>query len=332
MRFIRELNPETRKLLERISKESKSSQARERARCIVLSFEGFSIEQLVVIFAVGRKTIYNWFTRWEDQGLLGLYNRKGRGRKSKFNKEQEEQIKEWVKTEPKNLKKVVEKVNRDWGVKTSKDTIKRILKKLGMRWKRLRKGIAKKPDEWELEVKLPLLKELKEKEKREEIDLRYFDETGLTLVPYIPYGWQEKGERIELKSRSSKRVNILGAMNRQNELYSEIHCGKIDSEVVINFLDNLAQKIKKATVVLMDQASIHTSDKVLEQLPKWKQKNLEIVWLPTYSPQLNLIEILWKFVKYEWIEIEAYENWKSLLDYLQKVLSTFGKEYVINFA
>lgn len=332
MRFIRELNPETRKLLERISKESKSRQARERARCIILSFEGFSIEQLMAIFAVGRKTIYNWFTRWEDQGLLGLYDQKGRGRKPKFNQEQEEQIKEWAKTEPKNLKKVLEKVNKDWGIKTSKDTIKRILKKLGMRWKRLRRGIAKKPDEWELEVKLPLLKELEEKEKRGEIDLRYFDESGLTLVPYVPYGWQEKGERIELKSRLSKRINILGAMNRQNELYHEIHIKKIDSEVVISFLDNLAKQIKKTTVVLMDQASIHTSDKVLDKLPEWKQKNLEIVWLPTYSPQLNLIEILWKFIKYEWITIEAYENWKSLLNYLQKVLSTFGKEYVINFA
>jgi transposase len=332
MRFIRELSPETRKLLGRIIKESKSRKARARARCIVLSFEGCSIEKLTVIFAVERKTIYNWFTRWEDQGLLGLYDRKGRGRKPTFNEEQGEEIKEWVKTEPKNLKKVLEKVNKDWGIKTSKDTIKRVLKKLEMRWKRLRRGIAKKPDEWELEVKLPLLKELKKQEERGEIDIRYFDESGLTLVPYVPYGWQEKGERIKLKSCLSKRANILGAMNRQNELYYEIHIGKIDSEVVISFLDNLANHIKKTTIVLMDQASIHTSDKVLAKLPEWEDKNLEIFWLPTYSPHLNLIEILWKFIKYEWIEIEAYEDWKSLLNYLQKVLSAFGEEYIINFA
>lgn len=81
----------------------------------------------------------------------------------------------------------------------------------------------------------------------------------------------------------------------------------------------------------MDQASIHTSDKILEKLPEWKQKNLEIFWLPTYSPKQNLIEILGKFIKYEWIEIEAYEDWNSLLKYLKKVLDNFGKEYVINF-
>jgi hypothetical protein len=37
-------------------------------------------------------------------------------------------------------------------------------------------------------------------------------------------------------------------------------------------------------------------------------------------------------VKYEWIEIEAYANWNSLVAYLKKVLDNFGTEYVINFA
>ncbi|MGB3514058.1 MAG: hypothetical protein WBA93_33600 [Microcoleaceae cyanobacterium] len=36
------------------------------------------------IFEVSRKTRYNWFTFWEDEGILGLYNNQGRGRKPKF--------------------------------------------------------------------------------------------------------------------------------------------------------------------------------------------------------------------------------------------------------
>ncbi len=49
-------------------------------------------------------------------------------------------------------------------------------------------------------------------------------------------------------------------------------------------------------------------------------------------PEQNLIETLWKSIKYEWIEVEAYENWNSLLKYLKKVLDNLGDEYVINFA
>lgn len=72
-------------------------------------------------------------------------------------------------------------------------------------------------------------------------------------------------------------------------------------------------------------------DRFIDKLEEWQQKNLEIFWLPTYSPKLNLIEILWKFIKYEWIEIDAYENHLNLLKYLTKVLNNFGSEYVINF-
>jgi len=50
------------------------------------------------------------------------------------------------------------------------------------------------------------------------------------------------------------------------------------------------------------------------------------------SPQLNMIEILWRFMKYEWIELNAYETWESLVSYVEKVLREFGSTYVINFA
>ena len=56
---------------------------------------------------------------------------------------------------------------------------------------------------------------------------------------------------------------------------------------------------------------------------------LEIFWLPTYSPKENLIEILWKFIKYEWIEVNAYESGSSLKKYFKKVVENVGKEYVI---
>jgi len=53
--------------------------------------------------------------------------------------------------------------------------------------------------------------------------------------------------------------------------------------------------------------------------------------LPSYSPQLNLIEILWRFIKYEWLEIEAYSNWQTFVDSVDKILREFGENYVINF-
>jgi transposase len=54
--------------------------------------------------------------------------------------------------------------------------------------------------------------------------------------------------------------------------------------------------------------------------------------LPTYSPELNLIEIVWRFMKYEWIDITVYKSWKSLVNHVEEMLIGFGKDFVINFA
>ncbi|OIP71779.1 MAG: IS630 family transposase, partial [Oscillatoriales cyanobacterium CG2_30_44_21] len=89
--------------------------------------------------------------------------------------------------------------------------------------------------------------------------------------------------------------------------------------------------VTKRTVIVMDKASIHTSDIMQDQFLEWNQRQIEIFYLPSYSPQLNLIEILWRFIKYEWLPPSAYKCWQSLVDSVEKVLREFGQNYVINF-
>ncbi len=67
------------------------------------------------------------------------------------------------------------------------------------------------------------------------------------------------------------------------------------------------------TVIVIDNAPIHTNKAFKAKIVQWRQNKLEIFWLPTYSPHLNLSEILWRFMKYEWVETKAYSNWKSLI-------------------
>jgi hypothetical protein len=332
MRFIREINPETKKMLNRIYKFSKNHEVRRRAQAVLLSYDGKTIEELILIFKVTRKTIYNWFTSWEDKKLIGLYNRKGRGRKPLFKLLQKQEVIQWVKKHPKNLNTVVNKINQEWGIRVSKETVKRTIKQQNFTWRRVKKKVAGSPWPWEIEDKVEELNKLKKLDKAGEVDLRYLDESGFSLKSNIPYAWQDKKEQITINSTSSKRLNIIGIMNHSNEFYGEMHEGIVTSDIVIKCLDNFSNQIKKKTVIVMDQASIHTSQKFLEKVAEWKLKNLEIFWLPPYSPELNLIEILWRFMKYEWIEISAYDSWLNLKNYVKKVVSLIGTEYVINFA
>jgi len=152
-------------------------------------------------------------------------------------------------------------------------------------------------------------------------------------MPYIPYAWQEKGQRITVETDAhSKRLNVLGFLNRQNDLVTYTFEGSIDSEVVIACIDDFCQDLRKKTVIVMDQASIHTSKEFTAKIAAWKGSNLEIFYLPPYSPELNIIEILWRFMKYEWIELWAYKSWAHMVEYVENILKKFGMEYKINFS
>ena len=332
MRYIKGLTPENLKILARIYQNSKYYQVRARAHCIILSYKGKQISELMEIFGVSRNTIYNWFNHWEKGSLAGLYNEKGRGRKPLFNPQEKDRIKQWVKETPKKLSRVQEKIKQEWEKEVSKDTIKRIVKILKMTWHRLRRRVGGQPDPEEYKQKKQILDSLKQQAIRGEIDLRYVDESGFCLVPYIPYAWQDKGKYETVRSQKSKRLNVLGFLNLNNELDSYIFECSINSEVVVACVDNFCSRIKRKTVLVMDQASIHLTNLLKDKQEEWKEKGLTIFFLPTYSPQLNLIEILWKKIKYEWLDPSAYDSWKNLVQAIENILKQFGENYTINFA
>src|ERR1700758_4224015 len=81
----------------------------------------------------------------------------------------------------------------------------------------------------------------------------------------------------------------------------------------------------------VDNSPIHTSEAFQDNIPLWKDRDLDIFYLPKYSPELNCIEILWRFIKYEWIEFDAYKSWTHLVKYVENVLQNFGEKYKIIF-
>ncbi len=323
---------ETQSLLQRIYRQSRCHQVRQRAHCVWLYSQGLEVSQLLGVFPVGQKTIYNWLNAWEERGCAGLYNRPGRGAKSKLSDAQKAQVKAWVEASPRQLKPVLEKIKETWDISLSRDTLKRILKAFQMNWRRVRRVPAKRPPQAEYERKRLALEMLKELDMAGLIDLYYLDETGFTLVPPIPYAWQVLGKTLELPSKKSDRLNVLGFMHRQKGIESYVSKQTITSEVVANCIETFFPAVESPTVIVMDQASIHIGQRVTENREQWSQRGLHLFDLPTYSPELNLIEMLWRFMKYKWIDFKAYESWQSLVNHVEKMLVGFGDEFVINFA
>lgn len=331
MRFFREINPLSFKLLERIYRQSRHHQVRQRAHCLILASLGVKIPELIKIFQVSRKTLYNWFNRWEVDGIVGLYNQPGQGCKPTFNSQQKDQIRAWAKKEPRQLKQVVQKVRESWGITVSTKTIQRLLKMLRMTWHFLRRGVGGEPNPQEDQEKKQQLEEFKQLEDEGKIDLYYLDETGFSLVSSVPYGWQDIGEYLAIKSRRSRRLNVLGMMKRNNHFHAYVSEQSISSDVVIACIDTFFPAVDKPTVIVVDRSSIHTSNVIEDRLEEWTERGLTIFELPSYSPELNFLEILWRFIKYEWLDIEAYRSWDIFVSSVEKILKEFGSNYVINF-
>jgi len=98
MRYITELNKEMAEELEAIVKSEQRYKSRYRAQAILLSNQRKTVNEIAEIFGVKIRTIYRWFDRFESEKILGVYEQKGRGRKSKLKLEEDgEKIKKYIK-------------------------------------------------------------------------------------------------------------------------------------------------------------------------------------------------------------------------------------------
>lgn len=107
--------------------------------------------------------------------------------------------------------------------------------------------------------------------------------------------------------------------------------GSVDTDLVIGCFDAFSDTITKKTVVVIDNAPIHRSQAFQKKLPAWEKKGLFLYFLPEYSPELNLIEILWRFIKYFWLPFSAYLNFDALVQAVEEILMKVGTEYQIAF-
>lgn len=132
MRFIQDLSPDTRNLLQRLYKESQHHRVRQRAHCILLSFQGLTTTALLAIFSVDRITLYNWFDAWEAHHFAGLYDKKRCGRPPKLTEEEQGKAQQYLAQHPRDVRKVVHLVEQETSKRVSTKTIKRLVKKTAM--------------------------------------------------------------------------------------------------------------------------------------------------------------------------------------------------------
>jgi transposase len=297
-----------------------------------LSAQGKTITDIAQTYHVHRVTVSAWITNWETLGVQGLYDQPRSGRPSRLTPEERELAMQYLKEEPRSLKTAVERIAQKTQKRISISALKRLAKKAGLRWKRVRKSFKLARDPAAFERCKRELEALQKPEDQGQIDLYYFDEAGFSLDPTIPYAWQATHGLIALPAHLYGRVNVLGFMNRQNDLHPYLFDQSVHTGVVIGCFDDFCHTLTKKTIVVMDNASVHRNDEFEQGIPHWKKQGLIVKFLPAYSPELNLIEILWRRIKYSWLPFSAYDSLNALIEALENVLCDVGSEYQITFA
>lgn len=141
------------------------------------------------------------------------------------------------------------------------------------------------------------------------VRLLYLDESGFDSWSPVSYSWSLIGtqKRQEQTVRRSRRLSILGLWEPGRDLSYGLVVGSVTSALYIRFMDWQAKRAQRLwertgimTVVVQDNASIHTSKAVKQQIPRWQAQGLYFFQLPAYCSEMNRIET-------EWHQLKAHE-------------------------
>jgi len=331
MKYIKPLTENEQITLKELLKHHTNARARTRAHGVLLSHRRYNLNAIADIYQVDRDTVSQWLTDWEALGVIGLYDDARSGRPPLLNSAEREHVNLLLKEEPRCLKRVAAQLLLLTQKIVSLTTLRRIAKQSKLVWKRIRTSLKSKRDEIAFhQAQLELLY-LQEEQQAGDIDLYYFDESGFSLTPMIPYAWQPRGQTLAITPAKSQRLNVLGFFSKTNDFFSFIFQGRVDAQVVVACFEQFIKTLTKPTWIILDNAAQHTANLFKAKILAWEQQGLFIKYLPSYSPELNVIEILWRFIKYTWLPFSAYLNFVALKNALEEVLASIGEKYRIIF-
>lgn len=176
------------------------------------------------------------------------------------------------------------------------------------------------------------LAELERLSERGHIDLFYGDESGVSLEPCVPYGWQFADEKASMPAAKGGSVNCFALLSRDCRCLAQTTPDAITGGFVAEQLDRLSLRLPRPTVVVLDNAPIHHGRAMRRRRDAWQERGLFVFYLPAYSPHLNIAEVLWRKLKYEWLRPEDYADKETLHYQVWLALKAVGTSLVINFS
>jgi len=181
-------------------------------------------------------------------------------------------------------------------------------------------------------LKREILSELERLSEQQRIDLYYGDEAAVCLEPCVPYAWQFRDEQVAMPSSPGKGVNCFALLTRKNRALVETTGESITAGFIFEQFERLSLGLRRLTVVVVDNAGVHRAGVIKERIGVWQERGLYLFYLPRYSPHLNIVETLWRKLKYEWLTPSDYETRETLSYGVRQALKAVGESLFIQFS
>lgn len=250
-RFISELSGDEITTLNEMVKNHDSYCVRRRAHAVLLSSGKFCIDVIASVCGADRDSVSSWLKSWETEGIRGLYDLPRSGAPPKLTEPDIEIIGEFIKEYPNSPKIILAKSIEKTGKNFSMSSLKRIVKKLNMRWKRVRKTVGKERDPEEFEKVRKKIESLKEQQKAGISDVYFSDQTGFSSGSFVPYAYQPIGETLRIPASGGGRLNVIGFYSTDNRMESFCFRDTIHAGVISACFDEFSKTLLKKLMCLL---------------------------------------------------------------------------------
>ena len=287
-----------------------NASAAYKINAVILLGSGWTLKMVKNALLLDDETLRSYVNKYRDGGIRDLLSTNHKGRDSLLSEAQEDKLRIELDT---NIhltsQSVIEYVNKEFGIKYSISGMRDLLHRLGYEYKKP-KLIPGNPDIDAQEEFVQYYEDFMSN-KPSDAEILFVDAVHPEHNTMAAYGWIKRGQKKELKTNSGRqRLNLHGAINAETHEVTVIESETVNRDSTLELLEILEQKYIYASMIyiILDNARYHYSKEVKDWLDG---KNIKLVFLPAYSPNLNLIERLWKFFKKNVLYNKYYKNVKD---------------------
>jgi len=170
------------------------------------------------------------------------------------------------------------------------------------------------------------MKEEQSKCEINNIKIMHFDEGRFGTMSTVKRKWSEKGSKCEIKVKQGYKnfYTYSATCSKSGEIFSLL-LPEVNTKMMNIYLEELSKYYKDEKILLiMDQAAWHKSKEL--KIPK----NIKIKYLPAYSPELNPVERLWKWLKENTIHNRIFDKIEDVMEAVINELKKLTRDKIMS--